>query len=94
MVMPVSVPVRTKETPAAIKSRQRKGLDPLPALRGTLLYRSLMEEEENEEEGGHYRPPPMLCPLRSGPGLYCGLTPVSLRPETVQLHSKLGEKLN
>ncbi|KAF6734936.1 Transcriptional-regulating factor 1 [Oryzias melastigma] len=91
MVMPVSVPVRTKEMAAAVKSRQRKGLDPLPALRGTLLYRSLMEEEENEEEGGHYRPPPMLCPLRSGPGLYCGLTPVSLRPETVQLHRDLDD---
>lgn len=97
MVMPVSVPVRTKETLAASKSRQRKGIAPLPAVRGTLLYRSLMlmeeeREEEEEEGGGHYRPPPMLCPLRAGPGLYCCLSPVRLRAETVQLHSKLCEK--
>ncbi|XP_023820154.1 uncharacterized protein LOC105355612 isoform X1 [Oryzias latipes] len=96
MVMPVSVPVRTKETLAASKSRQRKGIAPLPAVRGTLLYRSLMlmeeeREEEEEEGGGHYRPPPMLCPLRAGPGLYCCLSPVRLRAETVQLHSDLDD---
>lgn len=98
MVMPVSVPVQTRE----MSEQRRCSLLP-PTITGAVLYHSMMHLEEQEEavavgnkesevettaDLGQYTPPLMLCPLRAGPGLYCCLTTSQQKVRTIQLRSE------
>ncbi|XP_029374885.1 uncharacterized protein LOC115054042 [Echeneis naucrates] len=101
MVMPVSVPIRSRGASRALRMGQRRCTHRSPAVGGAVLYHSLMHldgdaavaeggDEEAAVDGGrgHYTPPPMLCPVRVGTGLYCSLTTWRKhRVQTVHLHN-------
>ncbi|XP_061571954.1 mucin-2-like [Cololabis saira] len=98
MVMPVSVPVRTRGVSTAGRRGQRRCALLRPATRGAALFRSLMHLELDGEAvargdaGDRFTPAPMLSPQRPGPGLFCSLaTRGQQTQQTRKVHDGLCE---